>query len=133
MPSNERWLQISRDDLLAAQHLAKVELYYIAVYHCQQSAEKALKYFLESHQYPLLKTHDLVDLLTMCCEKNREFEKLLSSAEHLNPFATKFRYPSEYDVPDASDTLLAIRHAQRIYKFVSRIAAENKTGQEMLF
>ena len=44
----QQWLQKARRDLMAAQKLG-LELPDIAIYHCQQGAEKALKGFLILH------------------------------------------------------------------------------------
>lgn len=116
----DRWLAIAKDDLLSAKHLFKGEFYSTAVFHCQQSAEKALKGFLAFHKCTLSKTHDLVGLLTLCTDFEQSFKNLLNSAEYLNPFATQFRYPSQYDIPSEEDVEHAIAHAQRILNFVYR-------------
>ncbi len=39
MLEHERWLAIAREDLKAAQSLAKDGLFSTATYHCQQAAE----------------------------------------------------------------------------------------------
>ena len=37
-------------------------------FHAQQTAEKYLKAFLQEHDTPTPKTHDLIDLLLLCLE-----------------------------------------------------------------
>ena len=59
------WLQKARDDLAAARKLAAPPDSYleIAVYHCQQAAEKAVKGFLVFHDHRYAKTHDIETLV----------------------------------------------------------------------
>lgn len=47
----------------------------------------------------------------------------------LNPFATKFRYPSEFDIPDQLETKLAIEQAQFVINFVLKKISEVTIGQ----
>ncbi len=130
----DRWLAIAKEDLLSAKHLLKGEFYSTAVFHCQQSAEKSLKGFMAFHKLPIMKTHDLIGLLTLCCDRDQSFNKLIESAEYLNPFSTKFRYPSEYDIPDENDTVRAIEAARFMLNFVRRKTIEkDSTGQETIF
>ncbi|KKT24266.1 MAG: HEPN domain protein [candidate division TM6 bacterium GW2011_GWF2_43_87] len=130
----ERWLVIAKTDLLSARHLLKGEFYAAATFYCQQSAEKALKGFMTFYKLPLVKTHDLVGLLTICCDKDQSFDKLLNSAEYLNPFSTKFRYLSEYDIPDEKEAVEAVDHAQRILIFVNRkTKISEDLGQQGVF
>ena len=51
----------------------------------------------------------------------------------MNPFSTKFRYPSEFEIPDYEDTKCAIEQAQRIVNFVLEKIAEAETGQQNIF
>jgi len=50
-----RWLTQAKDEFLDADDLRKRGRYYIALFHFQQSAEKALKAFL----YLKLKSHEV--------------------------------------------------------------------------
>jgi len=59
---------------------------------------------------------------------------LLNSAEYLNPFSTKFRYLSEYDIPDEKEAVEAVDHAQRILIFVNRkTKISEDLGQQGVF
>jgi hypothetical protein len=51
----------------------------------------------------------------------------------LAPFATKFRYPTEFDIPDFADSESAIKQAQRIVAFVVKKISQAGTGQISLF
>ena len=133
MQEHKRWLKIVDQDLKSAKALLKVELFSTANYHCQQAAEKALKAYLVFKNYKTIKTHDLVKLIVKCSQFDRTFEKLYDDAEHLNPFATKFRYPTEFDLPDFQDTKKSIQRTQKIVNFVLKKIAESGTGQEKLF
>ena len=57
-------------------------------------------------------------LITLCHKYDKTFGQLYDDAEHLSPFATKFRYPTEFDIPDHKDTKSAIEQAERIVNFV---------------
>jgi HEPN domain-containing protein len=65
----EQWFTISQDDLDVALHCISnfsPKKYAIACYHCQQSAEKALKAFLMYCDIEPPKTHNLSLLCEMC-------------------------------------------------------------------
>ena len=133
MQEHEKWLKIAKEDLAAAKGLLKIEIFSSATYHCQQAAEKALKGYLAFVDYEILKTHDLMKLVGLCSKYDNKFEKLYDLAEQLNPFATRFRYPTEFDIPDFADTELAIKQAKGIINFVVKKISEPKTGQIELF
>lgn len=118
MQSHEAWLKIAQEDLQAAATLLQVELFSAAAYFCQQSAEKSLKAYLIFKKHTILKTHDLLQLSELCIKFDSSFEKVIPAADILNPFSTKFRYPSEYDIPDFDEANNAIEHAQEILTFV---------------
>lgn len=63
---------------------------------------------------------------------DEDFEKIFDAASYLNPFSTKFRYPTEYDIPDFADAEYAIKQAQKIVSFVIKKIGEPKTGQTNL-
>lgn len=118
MLGHEAWIKIAHDDLLAAKGLLNLELFSAVAYHAQQSAEKALKAYLVLKRNPAIKTHDLLQLIELCMKFDKDFETIYNPAKHLNPFSTKFRYPSEYDIPDFNDAEAAIKQAQEILNFV---------------
>lgn len=91
MQGHEGWLQTAKEDLAAAKGMLSLEFFPYAVYHCQQSAEKALKGFLAFKRQEILKTHDLIKLTALCVKFDRDFENFSEIVEQLNPYATKFR------------------------------------------
>ena len=134
MQNHEPWLKIARDDLLSARALLKLDFLSNASYLCEQSAEKSLKAYLVFKKQSITKTHDLLMLLERCMQFDRDFGRLFDAADYLNPFSTKFRYPSEYnDVPGTADIELAVKHAQRIMNFVKRKITGPLTGQIDIF
>jgi len=105
MQEHERWLKIVDEDLKSAKGLLKIEVFSTANYHCQQAAEKVLKAYLVFKNYKTIKTH----------------------------VSTRFRYPTEFDVPGFEDTKNSIRVTQKIINFVRKKIAEPDTGQKELF
>jgi len=93
------WLLKSYHDLASARKLAAGNDPYLdtAIYHCQQSAEKAIKGFLFFHNIAFQKTHDLRALLEQASKVDSSFAPLIEDAEMLTPYAAEFRYPNEAD------------------------------------
>ena len=85
------WWTKSCHDLAAVRLLLAAEppALDVAVYHCQQAAEKAIKAWLLWKEVPFPKTHDLNRLLGLCAPLEPEFENLRPHAAFLNPFAAR--------------------------------------------
>jgi HEPN domain-containing protein len=94
--------------------------YDVAVYHCQQAAEKAVKAFLVHHGRPFQKTHDIEVLLDRAVEVDSSLSRLADAADALTPYATRFRYPNATFAvePQPAEYDEALQHAQAIYDFV---------------
>ena len=127
--TTQRWLSKAGHDLLAARRCAAEDdvTLDVAVYHCQQAGEKALKGFLHFHKREFPKTHDLRALVPRCIEIEAGFVALDPDAEHLTPLATSFRYPDDYVPlnPTRAEFDEALAAAQRVYDFVlSQLPAE---------
>jgi HEPN domain-containing protein len=133
MQEHDEWLRIAKEDLLMAKLALPNELFSSLAYHCQQCAEKALKGYLAFKGHEVIKTHDLVKLIVLCSKFDKAFEKNYDLAEQLNPFSTRFRYPTEFDIPDLADSKLAVKHAQSILNFVLKKISEPLTGQKNIF
>ena len=101
-----------------------------AIYHTQQAAEKALKAFLVFKQEPIIRTHDLEDLLWVCMKHDISFNYLFKFAAELNPLITEYRYPSDdFDEPQTplpDELLSAIHAAQEIFNFVIELINATK-------
>ena len=133
MESHEEWIAIAKSDLGSAKELINLEFYGQAVYNCQQTAEKTLKASLAFRREPIIKTHDLVVLVGLCGKYDASFNLLINVAQNLKPFATKFRYPTEYDIPDKLESLIVFKQAKKIYKFVLKKIEENAETNKTLF
>lgn len=90
--SVHNWLMKARRDLLSAKRLARgVEPYFdTAIYHCQQSVEKAVKGWLVYQDQPFEKTHDLRLLVTQASEVEPKFTDWLDVAVQVAPYATAY-------------------------------------------
>ena len=91
------------------------------MYHCQQSAEKALKAYLTYREVVFQKTHNLSVLLQGCLVFEPDFEILRVSAETLTPFATEFRYPGDVIEPSQDEAAEALEMADLILNFVVQL------------
>lgn len=108
------WLARSASDLRAAAHdLAAVPpILDDAVFHCQQTVEKALKAYLAWHDQPFRKTHSLEELGEACLRLDPSLRPLVDQAVPLTEYAWKFRYPGESEEPtrgEAEATLAVAR------------------------
>jgi HEPN domain-containing protein len=129
MLEHEKWLLIAKEDWQVAKLAFSSEYFSSAIYHCQQCAEKSLKGFLSFKSESITKTHDLIKLLELCMQFDPTFQGLYSEARELNPFSTKFRYPTEFDIPAAPRTEAALKQAKKIMNFVSKKIFKTPTGQ----
>lgn len=129
MQSHEAWISFAHEDLKAAKGLLKLELFSAVTYHSQQCAEKSLKAYLIFKNHQIIRTHDLLQLLELCIKFDKGFEKLFDAVNLLNPFSTKFRYPSEHDLPDKDDAQTTVQEARKIIKFIAQKTSPKNTGQ----
>lgn len=116
------WMEKAWRDLEMAQRAVAVmpPFHDMAVYHCQQSGEKAVKAFLVLRGLVFEKTHDIELLISLACEIEPGFSKLSDAADALTPYATRFRYPNAtFSLePLPAEFLEALDHARSIYDFV---------------
>lgn len=116
------WMEKAWRDLEMAQRAVAVmpPFYDMAVYHCQQSGEKAVKAFLVLRGLVFEKTHDIELLISLAREIEPGFSKLSDAADALTPYATRFRYPNAtFSLePLPAEFLEALDHATSIYDFV---------------
>jgi len=85
------WMVKAWRDLETARRAATGEppFYDVAVYHCQQAAEKAVKAFLVHHGKPYEKTHDIEVLVDLACGIESGFGKLADAADALHLAGTE--------------------------------------------
>ena len=112
-----QWLLSAETDLSVAQHL--FETYYpkpieIICYHCQQSAEKAIKALILSMQTGegIPKKHDLSFLLQQIKNRITIPEKIFDCADTLTPYGVSVRYPNELNLSErhAENAILQAGH-----------------------
>lgn len=114
------WLMKSRRDLLSAKRLARgAEPYFdTAIYHCQQSVEKAVKGWLVYNDQSFEKSHDLRLLVTQASEVDSKFTTWLDIAVQVSPYATAYRYPGEVLEPTEEEYRQTFKSASHFYEFV---------------
>jgi HEPN domain-containing protein len=114
------WIKFSDRDLATAKHLydtmRPIPLEIIC-YHCQQSAEKALKAFLIYSGVKPERTHNLGFLMNECSKLDGSFIEIAKQCVNLNPYSSQPRYPLEIEITDG-DTVLALKDCEKISEFV---------------
>jgi HEPN domain-containing protein len=112
-----RWLAQAEEELKDASALAKAGRYYLTLYLCQQSAEKALKAYIYLREEEPVMTHSVATLTTLAAGIDRDFASL-KDAKRLDEYYTPTRYPSglpdgiparHYDDPDEAARALGLK------------------------
>ena len=116
----QQWMLKARHDVESARLLlaGDPKILDTSVYHCQQTAEKALKAYLTLQDSPFMKAHDLTVLVKQCMDVDASFEVLVEISEILTPYATAFRYPGDVLEPDLLDAEEALVSAEKVFGFV---------------
>ncbi len=116
------WLTKAEHDLASAKLLIAnaPPILDVAVYHCQQAAEKALKGYLTARDTIFPKTHQLGELLNLCLPIDSQCEQFRQHAEVLSPLAHQFRYPGDAVEPSAGEANQALQMAEQIYAFFTQ-------------
>jgi len=96
----QQWFVKAAHDLGTARKAAADPDPYLdmAMFHCQQAAEKAVKGFLLFHDVEFEKTHDLDALVSLAIPADKRFELWLETAHQLTPYASASRYPFTVEV-----------------------------------
>ena len=99
------WLLRALDDLNVAEHDLGASPPFVraALFHCQQVVEKSLKGFLEWHDRPFDRTHELEKLGHLCVTVDPTLENLLAPTGWLTAYAARFRYPGAPYEPTIDD------------------------------
>lgn len=125
------WLRKAQRDLAAAQKLA-TDFPDIAIYHCQQGAEKALKGFLILHDIEPMNTHNINTLIQQASLIKPEWQTVLKEAGVLSQYNSSYRYPSN-PTDDFNPTLgelnKAFRIARDVYRTVLDVMPQEIVGQ----
>jgi len=116
------WLTKAASDLRSARVLGSADDAPLdtAIYHCQQTAEKAVKAFLVAKEISPEKTHDIRKLTLEAAVHEPRFNEVMDMAVSLTPYAWEFHYPDDLaeTYPTREEFDEALHHAQAIYDFV---------------
>jgi HEPN domain-containing protein len=116
------WLLKSHSDLHTAIQIGNLPDGHLdaGIYHCQQSAEKAIKGYLLFREVTFEKTHDLRKLIRQAESLAEQFQQFREAAAILTPYAVAYRYPDEaaFVEPSREEFDEALKQAQAIYNFV---------------
>lgn len=90
-----RWYTQARDEYRDADDLRKRKRFYLALFHFQQSAEKALKayLYLRARSVQVLYTHSVSELLRIATASDRMFLKVRNAGK-LDSYYIPTRYPN---------------------------------------
>lgn len=90
-----RWLTQARDEFEDADELRKRQRFYLALFHFQQAAEKALKAYLYSElkSTEVFRTHSVEELSRMAAELDPGFGVIIP-AKKLDRYYIPTRYPN---------------------------------------
>lgn len=114
-PLTAEWVAKVEGDFVTArrERFARRSPNYDATcFHAQQMAEKSLKAFLQEHQMLVPRTHNLVELLTLCQPIKPTFILIETDLKSLNGYAVGVRYPGQIVYRD--DGVQAVRQASAV-------------------
>lgn len=89
-----RWLTQAKDEFQDADDLRKRNRFYLALFHFQQAAEKALKayLYLKVKSIEVFYTHSIDDLLEMTMDIDPDFKEV-AQAKKLDKYYVPTLYP----------------------------------------
>ncbi len=92
---SHRWLMQAKDEFQDADDLRERGRFYLALFHFQQAAEKALKayLYLKVKSIEVFYTHSIDDLLEMAFDISSDFKKV-AQAKKLDKYYIPTRYPN---------------------------------------
>lgn len=119
------WIDKAANDLRAAEvdTAAEPPLLGDAMFHCQQTAEKAFKALLTWHDRPFRKTHNLEELGEACLALDASLKDLVDQAVPLTQYAWKYRYPGESDEPTGEQVAAGLRVAADVLAVIRELVA----------
>ncbi len=90
-----RWFTQAKDEFIDSDELRKRNRFYLALFHFQQSSEKALKayLYLKVESIEVFYTHSISELLNMVFEIDPEFKEV-SAVKKLDQYYIPTRYPN---------------------------------------
>ncbi len=97
-PLTLEWIEKAEGDFITAGRelrARKLPNYDASCFHSQQAAEKYVKAMLQEKGQLIPRTHNLIDLLTLCLPVDPSIKMIQPNLLTLNGYATRFRYPGE--------------------------------------
>jgi HEPN domain-containing protein len=128
-----RWLAQAQDEFADADELRRRNRFYLALFHFQQAAEKALKaylYLTVKSKEEVFTTHSLDDLLQKVRAVDRDFRGI-RSIRKLDEYAIRTRYPDSipgripsryFDDPQEAEEAMEL--AREVVELVGRKIVE---------
>lgn len=89
----DRWLAQAEEEHKDAGFLMQARRYYLSLYLCQQSAEKALKAFIYYKEQEPVFSHSIAVLVNVAGALDPDFEAL-AGAKRLDDYYIPTRYPN---------------------------------------
>lgn len=124
----EQMLSIAEKDLSALRGMAKDEIIFhdeIFGFHAQQTVEKCFKAVLSYYGISYPKTHDLMQLLSLCLENEIIIPEEFSSLSDLTDFAVEYRYDLLEEEPvKRSEILVSV---ETFFNYIHKIIQENNS------
>ena len=128
---SQQWKELADSDLNIADFSAKNMWpvpHAIICFHCQQAAEKYLKWFLVLHDVEPPKIHDLEELEKLCEVILPQFADIYEKCSVLSGYAVQSRYPNEMRV-EKQDMDKALQYAKEIKEFIHSVMKANNELQ----
>lgn len=133
MPGENEWLDKSEHDLFGARKMMRDPdpIHDLAAFLAQQSAELALKGFLEANEHPFPKIHDIAGLLEMAVEHDSVFATFYSISDRITRYAVSTRYPEGGGFyPTSEEVAEALDFAAALLALVKSRLAEPFDGSQ---
>lgn len=95
-PLTLEWIAKAEGDYATDSREFRVRMapnYDAVCFHCQQTAEKYLKAWLQENAQDIPKTHDLLELLALCIKSDPSLVVLQDLLNILEAYAIQYRYP----------------------------------------
>lgn len=115
------WVEKAENDFHSADlllHGGEVPFVDTGCFHCQQSAEKYVKAYLQEHRVRFERTHVLAALLDLCVARDGDFRNIASDLDSLEGYAVAIRYPGSVVPVELAEQ--AFGAASRVRDFMRR-------------
>lgn len=118
----KEWIDKAEGDFITAQREYRARNfpnYDASGFHAQQCIEKYMKAFLQMHEIPFQKMHDLLALMELSIPIIPELELEKDMLAYLGQFAVNYRYPGESATKEQAKH--AIKSMKKLREFYRNI------------